>query len=120
MKILITVLLLILAIINTSAQTANVNGKPIKDIGVEYIEIVGTARAFSNKINVEIDFGQQNKLFSSQKDTRVVDKEGKRVKFNSMIDAMNFFSDNGYEFIDSYIVGGKNAVYHWLLQKRKE
>ena len=51
---------------------------------------MGTGKLFSTKLNVQIDFGQHDKLFSS-KDTQIKDADGKLTVFNSMVDAMNFF-----------------------------
>ncbi len=102
------------------AQSQTVNDIPLKDIDVNYVEIVGTSRVLSSKLTVEIDFGQENKLFSSDKDTRIKDVNGKNMIFNSMIDALNFMTTNGYEFVQAYavIVSNQN-VYHYLLKKKK-
>ena len=43
------------------AQT--VNDVPIKDIDVEYVQIVGAAKFFSTKVVIGIDFGQRTKFF---------------------------------------------------------
>ena len=97
-----------------------VNDKPISDIDVEYVQIVGTAKLFSKKVNIQIDFGQEDKLFSTN-DTQVKDENGKLMTFNSMIDALNFMSKNGYDFVDAYTITISNQnVYHYLLKKRKE
>jgi hypothetical protein len=101
----------------SSAQT--VNDVPIKDIDVEYVQIVGTSRLLSNKVTIEIDFGQENKLFSSDKDTRIKDANGKNMIFNSMVDALNFMTKNGYGFVQAYgfSMGNNQSVYHYLLKK---
>lgn len=40
--------------------------------------------------------------------------------FNSMIDALNYMGEDGWEFVQAYIVTtGEINVYHWLLKKRK-
>ena len=97
------------------AQT--VNDIPIKDIDVDYMQIVGTAKLFSTKQTVKIDFGQRTKLFSSGKETIVKDENGKVMDFNSMIDALNFMSKNGFEFVHAYaIVINNENVYHYLLK----
>ena len=104
----------------TFAQSQTVNDIPLKDINVEYVQIVGTSRLLSNKVTVEIDFGQLDKLFSSDKDTRIKDANGKNMIFNSMIDALNFMTKNGYEFVQAYAVAVSNQnVYHYLLRKKK-
>ncbi|MGB5025463.1 MAG: hypothetical protein WBO44_08945 [Saprospiraceae bacterium] len=94
-----------------------VNGVPMDSIKTDYVEIGGTEKFLSTKMNVEIDFGQRQKYWS-QKDTRLVDEHGKSLELNSMIDALNFMSKHGYSFVDSYIVtkDGIN-VYHYLLKR---
>lgn len=102
----------------TRAQT--VNDIPVKDIDVDYVQIVGTSKLFSNKLTIEIDFGQENKFFSSDKDTRVKDEKGKNMIFNSMVDALNFMTKNGYEFVQAYAFATNNQnVYHYLLRKNR-
>ena len=111
-----TMMLSLLAITSVFSQT--VNDKPISEIEVEYIQIVGTAKLFSNKAKVNIDFGQLNNVFSA-KDTQVKDKDGKLMVFNSMIDALNFFSANGYDFQQAYTITiGNQNVYHYLMKKK--
>ncbi|HMJ48840.1 MAG TPA: hypothetical protein VK498_16020 [Ferruginibacter sp.] len=104
------------SVLSSSAQT--VNDIPVKDIDVNYVQIVGTSRLLSNKLTIEIDFGQENKLFSSDKDTRVKNENGKNMIFNSMVDALNFMTKNGYEFVQAYAFATNNqSVYHYLLKK---
>jgi len=111
--------LFLLCLITAMSQT--VNDIPIRDIDVEYVQIVGTSRILSTKLTIEIDFGQENKLFSSDKDTRVKDANGKNMIFNSMIDALNFMTKNGYEFVQAYALAITNQnVYHYLLRKKKK
>lgn len=111
-------LLLIFGMISSFVSfSQTVNDIPIKDIDVEYIEIVGTGKLFSNKVTIQIDFGQHDKLFSA-KDTQVKDEDGKLMVFNSMIDAMNFFGKNGYVFQQAYVLTVSNQnVYHYLMRK---
>lgn len=107
-----------LLLLSVSAIAQSVNGIPIKDIDVTYIQIVGRGNLTGTKVSVDVDFGQQNKVFSSD-DTRIVDESGSLVKFNSMIDALNFFNRNGYEYVDAYTVTiGSSNVYHYLLRKK--
>ena len=97
----------------TNAYSQTVNNVPIEDIDVDYIQIVGTSKMLSNKLTIRLDFGQENKLFS-KKDNQVKGADGKRIVFNSMIDALNFFSKNGYEYVDAYTVTvSSQNVYHY-------
>lgn len=108
-------------LITVISKAQTVNDIPLKDIDVEYVEIVGTSRLLSTKLTIEIDFGQENKLFSSDKDTRVKDVDGRNMIFNSMIDALNFMTKNGYEFVQAYAVTTSNQnIYHYLLRKKRK
>jgi hypothetical protein len=116
-KILFTALILAGG---TSLKAQTVNDIPLKDIDVEYVQIVGTSRILSTKLTIEIDFGQRTKLFSSGKETIVKDSDGNAVIFNSMIDALNFMSKNGFEFVNAYAITIANQnVYHYLLRNEK-
>ena len=118
MKKLLLCVTFVIGAITTKAQT--VNDIPIKDIDVEYIQIVGTSKLFSTKLTIQIDFGQKTKFFSSGKETIVKDETGKAVEFNSMIDALNFMSANGYDFVNAYVITVQNQnVYYYLLKKKK-
>lgn len=117
MKESILVLSLVFLVLFTKAQT--VNDIPLKDINTEYIQIVGTSKLLSTKLTIEIDFGQANKIFSGN-DTQLKDSDGKRIVFNSMIDALNFMSSNGYEFVQAYVITVANQnVYHYLMRRIK-
>lgn len=100
-------------------QAQSVNDIPIKDIDAPFIEILGTARLLSKKVTIEIDFGQEVKMFGGMDQIKIRDEEGKNVIFNSMIDALNFFSSNGYKFEQAYTVTeGNQLVYHYLMSKK--
>ncbi|MDB5250841.1 MAG: hypothetical protein JWP27_10 [Flaviaesturariibacter sp.] len=117
-KIILTACFNLLLVAVAHSQT--VNDIPIKNIDVDYVQIVGTSRVLSNKLTIEIDFGQENKLFSSDKDTRIKDVNGKNMIFNSMIDALNFMTKNGYDFVQAYAITVNNQnVYHYMLRKKK-
>ena len=112
-------LILIFLIFSVFALSQTVNDKPLSEIDVEYVQIVGTSKLLSNKLTIEIDFGQEDKFFSA-KDTQLKDKDGKMLVFNSMIDALNFMSKNGYDFVNAYVITVNNQnVYHYLLKKKK-
>jgi len=115
-KLLLIPMLLIAA--NVFSQT--VNDVPLKDIDVEYVQIVGTSKFMSNKVTIQIDFGQKTKFFSGGKETLVKDETGKLLEFNSMIDALNFMSSNGFDFVNAYaITKGEQNVYHYLLRRKR-
>lgn len=83
-----------------------------------YAELLGFQKGlFSRQVKVNVDFGQ-NVSFWKQGDMRIVDENGKDVVFNSMVDAMDFMGQRGWEFVQAYVVTeGNQNVYHWLLVK---
>ncbi|MEL6670557.1 MAG: hypothetical protein AAFR61_00050 [Bacteroidota bacterium] len=97
----------------------SVNGTPLKDIDVDYVRIVGTSKLLSTKVTIQIEFGQVDKYWNL-KDTKLLDESGKPLELNSMVDALNFMSKNGYEFLQAYALTiGNQNVYHYLMKRKK-
>lgn len=95
-----------------------------KDKQSVYCEIVGTGKLLSSKVSIEVDFGQEVGFWSQYKDRILVDENGKKITFNSMVHAMNYMGRLGWKFEQAYVVtvsagmnGGQN-VYHFLLSKK--
>lgn len=86
-----------------------------------YCEILGTGSLFSTKVRIDIDYGQEVSFWNQ--DRRLKDETGKSIKFNSMVDALNYMGTIGWEFVQAYVVtisgglGGQQNVYHWLLKR---
>jgi len=85
-----------------------------------YCEIVGTAGLLSTKVKIDIDYGQEVSFWNQ--DRRLKDENGKSIKFNSMVDALNYMGTLGWEFVQAYVVtipsmGSQQNVYHWLLKR---
>ncbi|GEM_PF-1267428 len=73
---------------------------------------------FGDKVNVQVDFGEKTSAWKGGNENFLVDDEGKRIKFNSMIDAMNYLAQFGWKFMDAYAISiGNKRVYHWLMKK---
>lgn len=117
MKKILILSIVVLFFVNAKSQS--VNGTPISEINTEYLQIVGTSKLFSTKVSINIDFGQSTKFFKTGEST-VLDETGNALTLNSMIDALNFMSKNGYEFIQAYVITlDGNQVYHYLMKKKK-
>ena len=83
-----------------------------------YCELIGQGKLFSSKIKVQVDFGQETSLWKVGSDRLLKDENGKNIEFNSMVDALNYFSAQGWEFVQAYVViEDKCSVCHWLLKK---
>lgn len=94
------------------------NNEKTDSIKYVYCQIVGTAKFLSKKVTITIDYGQETKFFQFQ-DTRIKDETtGKVAVFNSMIDALNYMGEKGWEFVQAYAITlGNQNVYHFLLKK---
>lgn len=72
-----------------------------------------------NKLSVEIDFGDEKSFWGNDGRNILIDENGKELKFNSMVDAMNFMGSQGWEYEDSYVITvAQQHVIHWLLSKK--
>jgi hypothetical protein len=112
--------MLITFLLTYNGFSQTVNGVPIKDIDAEYVQIMGTPVLLKNKLRILIDFGQYSKSLST-KEQVIIDSDGKRMQFNSMIEALNFMNANGYEFLQAYGVSiNNNETEHYYLLRRKK
>src|SRR3954468_19540877 len=81
----------------------------------QYCQIIATPRLFSNKVTIDIDFGEEKSFW---RDTRLKTYDGKFKMFNSIIDALNFMGQEGWIFIDSYPVhNNQSDIYHFGFKK---
>lgn len=83
-----------------------------------YAELLGTGTNFlglNKNVKVTVDMGQYQ---SATKAYTLQDENGKDIKFNSMVAAMNYMGQRGWKFVQTYVVTvDKQRVYHWLLYK---
>jgi lipoprotein NlpI len=111
-KIILSVILV--AVITLAGKSQTVNELSIDSFGTKYVEIVGTSSGFSTKVKILVDFGQVVKSGNNF----VVDDQGNKMKFTSMVDALNLFAKHGYVLTQAYAVTASNSnVYHYLLIK---
>jgi len=91
-----------------------------------YAQLSCEGQLFSTKVKVSIDFGQSTSWLSSMSESRLVDRNGNEIKFNSMIDALNYLTQFGWRFAQAYVVpngsGGKDSMSiggttYWILYK---
>ncbi|XOV66638.1 MAG: hypothetical protein ACFHU9_13510 [Fluviicola sp.] len=83
---------------------------------LQYVELVGQTRFINlTKIKVFVDYGQN---FSWRQQT-IEDVNGERSSFNSMVDALNFMYENGWEFVSNYHIDNDGSLtYHYILQRQ--
>jgi hypothetical protein len=81
----------------------------------QYCQLIATPRLFSNKVTIDIDFGEEKSFWS---DDRLRTYDGKLKKFNTIIDALNFMGKQGWVFINAYPVrNGSSDIYHYGFKK---
>jgi len=82
----------------------------------QYCEVVATARILSNKVTIDIDFGEERSIW---KDNRLREDNGKLKKFNSVIDAINYLGKTGWRLVNAFPVsiGNGPMVYHYVFKK---
>ena len=81
----------------------------------QYCQVIATPRLLSNKVTIDIDFGEEKSFWSNN---RLKTLDGKLKKFNTVIDALNFMGREGWSFINAYPVNNGNIeVYHFAFKK---
>ena len=83
-----------------------------------YCELVNTQKSIGTTTTVDVDFGQGSGGFQ---DNRITDKQtGKIKKFNSIVDALNYMGNDGWELVQMYTVTvDERNVYRWILKKKE-
>ena len=91
--------------------------------GLQYIELLGASK-LNGEIVISVDYGQKTKLFGKAQTIRDESRgsfqngTAKNMKFNSMIEALNWFDARGWNYVNQYAVTiGNSNVYHILLEK---
>ena len=87
-----------------------------------YALLSGSPQLFSSKVKVAIDFGQSTSWLGAMNESMIVDENGKEIKFNSMIDAMNYLGQFGWKFAQAYVLpygdkGDVSGTVYWILYK---
>lgn len=72
--------------------------------------------AFSNKISIDADFGQERRPL---RDNRMRDEETKKLKkFNSEADALNYMGQLGWKMINAFpVIADKNSCTQYVFKK---
>lgn len=87
-----------------------------------YCELIATtAGIFTNRMSVEVDFGQYAAYFSN--DRSLVDENGRTIVFNSLLDAANYMAERGWVFKQAYTItrfskgDSESPTFHWIMGK---
>lgn len=81
-----------------------------------YCELIDSGKFFSTKKNVRVDFGQAAKFWKGVDFLK--DESGKKITFNSIVDAANYMAKDGWVLEQAYVVTEDNVtVRHWIMKK---
>lgn len=109
MKIIIIISIVLLSSFVSNAQTDSSKVE-------QYCQLIATQRLLSNKVTIDIDFGEEKGFW---RDTRLKTYDGNIKKFNTIIDAMNYMGKDGWIFINAYPVRiGESERYHFAFKKQ--
>lgn len=101
----------------TPAPTPDRGALMAKPVRYLYAEIIGDHLPNYKNNKVIIDFGQETKAL---KNNWLTDTQGRRINFNSTVEALNFMLRQGWEFVQAYTSGPDNDYTHYLLRIRVE
>jgi hypothetical protein len=114
-NVIVTSLLLIVLCSTLSAQSQTPNDS-IAAPRYVYCSFTDVSVFFGRKVNIAVDYGQQwstDSIYWKDKQTQ------KDMEFNSEIDALNYMTSQGWEFVQTYVEVGNNvSTTRWLLRKR--
>lgn len=117
---IIILLFALISQVNIYAQNEeNSESMLMKTVFAELLGHNTNILGIGSQANVEVDFGDENWGWSGNDGRNLlVDENGKQIKFNSMVDAMNYMGERGWKFEAAYVVTVSNQnVIHWLMSK---
>lgn len=102
----------------TPPQTAPAQGalmqKPERYL---YAELIGSHMPSNKGCKVILDFGQETEGW---KFNWITDPHNRNIRFNSIVEALNYMIRQKWEFVQAYTSGADNENTHYLLRIRVE
>ncbi len=87
----------------------------------QYCEIQINGKGIGRKVTIEVDYGQEQKLFD--KNAAIKDANGKTRIFNSVSDALNYMGSLGWRVVQVFTTSSDPSIqtgYHYLMESRKK
>lgn len=107
---------------NTASAQVFVNGVNINELDITYCQMIGKNRDGGLSVTrVWIDYGQPSFATNIFKQQAIVGSDGRPNKFNTVIDALNFVTRNGWELVSWQVTSdkeGEAGEFVYLLKKR--
>lgn len=96
-----------------SSQTATPSTTGVLPLPDAYCEIICSHLPSYKGDGVLFDFGQKTEAMSYN---WLKDAKGRKLIFNSSIEALNYMVRQGWEFVQAYTSGEGNSTTHYLLR----
>lgn len=113
-------LICLLMALSTSAQVY-VNGVNINELPITYCQLEGVnGGIFDNGATVWIDYGQPSPY---QTKNKITGADRKSIRFNSVVDALNFMIANGWELVSLHVTSeadGDADEFIYLMKKKAD
>jgi len=87
----------------------------------EYCMILATQKLLSTKVKISVDFGQEVSFWKNTVRAQTLkDENGKAISFNSVIDALNYMSSKGWEFVNAYAIATQDNqnILHYVMKRQ--
>jgi hypothetical protein len=110
MKKYLLIALTLIAANSYSQETTSTQGTE------QYCVLLISEITFSNKLSIDVDFGQERKPL---KDNRMRDENTKKLKrFNSEADALNYMGQLGWKMVNAFpYIANKNSCTQYVFKK---
>jgi hypothetical protein len=101
--------------VQAQVSVANVNINNLED--VNYVRVEVLPRLILNRIDVSIDYGQEQGSFFIRQE--ISDSNGNIVKFRSNVQVINFMDNNGWDYVNEEVIRTEENynIYHYLFKK---
>lgn len=111
-KILFTTVFIVFFSVSLISQTKNEQLSSRKFI---YSELTYTGN-FSKNSTIEADFGEETHWFKTKK---LTNEKGKKLRFNTIVDALNYMGNEGWELVQIYVVPNTDNIstQHYVFKK---
>lgn len=105
MKKIFFVLALFFAGTTAAFSQVVVDGVNINNLEqVSMVRMIAQERFLSSRVTIFIDYGQSVQGGSRQRMEVINPQDGKRMRFNSVMHAVNFLIANGWEYVEAMVL----------------
>ena len=95
-----------------------IDGVDVNEMDIRFIEIIGSEDVFSQRVVVSVYYGQPMGWGDNQ---QIKGADGRNMKFNGMIDALNFLYKKGWDFISAHVdTTSYPHINHYILKRKLE